>query len=59
MSNLFRDFCKIMDDAFQRQVGHLYNVRYINDDDNNPPSIEDTKEEKKMEEQEKPKEVKK
>jgi hypothetical protein len=59
MSNLFRDFCKYMDDAFQRQVGHLYNVRYINDDDNNPPSIEDTKEEKKMEEQEKPKEVKK
>jgi hypothetical protein len=48
-----------MDEAFQRQVGHLYNIRYINDDDNNPPSTEDTKEEKKTEEQEKPKEVKK
>ena len=59
MSNLFRDFCKYMDDAFQRQIGHLYNVRHIDDDDNKPTSIEDTKEEKKTEEQDKPKEVKK
>jgi hypothetical protein len=60
MNNLFRDFCKFMEEAFQRQVGNLYNVRHINnDDDDTPASIEDTKEEKKTEEQEKPKEVKK
>ena len=59
MSNLFRDFCKFMDEAFQRQIGEIYSIRHIDDDDNKPTSIEDSKEEKKTEEQEKPKEVKK
>jgi hypothetical protein len=43
MSNLFRDFCKIMDDVFQRQIGHLYNVRCIDEDDDKPMTIDDNK----------------
>ena len=58
MSNLFRDFLKFMDDAFQRQIGDIYNVRHIDNDDNKPGTIEDTKNDKKSEEDEKPKEIK-
>lgn len=43
MSNLFRDFCKLMDDVFQRQIGHLYNVRCIDEDDDKPMTIDDNK----------------
>ncbi len=56
MSNLFRDFCKFMDEAFQRQIGEIYSVRRINDDDD----ADDEQNNKiKDEEKEKPSEVKK
>lgn len=63
MSALFKDFQKFMDQAFERQIGGIYNVRHINDHDDSEETNEKKerdlmKGEEKLKD-EKPSEVKK